>query len=380
MVSRPRVLHVIDSLRLGGAEALLDAIVRELNRSGRSWNAVCAPRSDDADAGLVESVRDHADAFAWLPGGPLYDPRLALAIVGEIRAARADLVHSHLSTANIASRAAALPLRRPHMTTIHTVAGPAAEDTRLRAAVDGWSSWISRRLVAPSEEVVAAYARGYRLPISRFRVIANAPAAQPAPSGFDRAGFRRTLAGPGVDALVVTVARLQPEKGIGDLVAAATRLRDRVRGLRIVVAGSGPEEGALRAEVERADLADTVRLLGNRTDVGKLLAAADAFCLPSHHEGLPISLLEAMQAGLACIATRVGGVPGLISDGGDGLLVEPGDPDDLAAALERVLLDAELARSLGARARGLVERRYSIAAASSAYADLYDELAGRRAG
>lgn len=378
-MSRPRVLHVIDSLRLGGAEALLDAIVRELGRSGRSWNAVCVPHSDDADAGIVESVRAHADAFVWLPGGPLYDPRVTVSLASEIRKARADLVHSHLSTANIASRAAALALRRPQMTTIHTVAGPAAEDSRLRAAVDGWSAWLSRLLVAPSQEVADAYARSYRLPRSRFRVIANAPAAQPPSAQFDRAGFRRELAGRDVQTLIVVVARLQPEKGISDLLAAATCLRERVQGLRIVVAGSGPEEGALKAEIERTGLAGTVRLLGSRSDVGQLLAAADAFCLPSRHEGLPISLLEAMQAGLACVATRVGGVPGLISDGCDGLLVEPADPDGLAAALERVLLDAELADSLGAHAQSLVEQRYSIVAASAAYADLYDELAGRPA-
>ncbi len=262
------------------------------------------------------------------------------------------------------------------MATIHTRPGPTAQEPRLRATVDGWSAWLSRRLVAPSEEMAAAFREAFHLPRGRFRVIPNAPAAQPAPPGFDREGFRRALGGDDTRRLVVTIARLQREKGVADLIVAAGRLRDRFEGLRFAVAGSGAEEDSLRRQVEEAGLADTVQLLGTRSDVGSLLAAADVFCLPSHREGLPISLLEAMQAGLACVATRVGGIPDLVSDGVDGLLVDPADVDDLVMALDRVLRDADLTNAMGTRARVLVAERYSIAAAAAAYAELYDELAG----
>jgi glycosyltransferase involved in cell wall biosynthesis len=374
----PRVLHVIDSLRLGGAESLLAALVRELRRSGRSWNAVYVPDTGDADPGLVERVREHADELRWLPAVPLYDPRLYLALARALRETRADVVHSHLSTANVASRAVAFPLRRPHLATIHTVPGPTAEDSRPRALADGWSAWLSRRLVAPSAEVADAYRAAFRLPASRMRVIPNVPAAEPPANGFDREALRREVGGEGVEMLVLAVARLQPEKGIHDLVDAAVALRPRLPGLRVAVAGSGPEEGALRARIEGAGLAGSFSLLGSRADVGELLAAADAFCLPSRHEGLPISLLEAMQAGLACVATRVGGVPGVIADGEDGILVEPADPEGLAAALERVLGDGGARTAMGERARDLVRERYSVDAAAFAYADIYDELSGSR--
>jgi glycosyltransferase involved in cell wall biosynthesis len=330
----------------------------------------------DADPGLVESVREHADAFRWLPAAPLYDPRLARALSRAVGGFEIQVVHSHLSTANIASRAVAVARRRPHMATIHTIPGPAAEDTRLRAFADGWSAWLSRRLVAPSAEVADAYREAFRLPPARMRVIPNVPAAQQPPAGFDRQALRREVAGESVEHLVLSVARLQPEKGIDDLVSAAAGLRSRFPGLRVAVAGSGPEEKRLRAHIEAAGLADSFVLLGSRPDVGSLLAAADAFCLPSRHEGLPISLLEAMQAGIPCVATRVGGVPGMIADGAEGVLVEPADPEGLAAALERVLLDPGRAGEMGARARDLVRRRYDVATATAAYADIYDELAG----
>jgi glycosyltransferase involved in cell wall biosynthesis len=372
----PRVLHVIDSLRLGGAEALLAALVRELRRSGRSWNAVCVADPAGADPGLVERLSEHADELHWLSPAPLYDPRLYRALGRALAETRAQVVHSHLSTANVASRAVAFPRRRPHLATIHTVPGPTAEDSRLRALADGWSAWLSRRIVAPSAEVADAYRAAFHLPASRMRVIPNVPAAEPPGEGFDRVALRREVGGEGVEQLVLAVARLQAEKGIDDLVRAVASLRARMPGLRVAVAGAGPEEGPLRERIERAGLAGAFALLGSRSDVGALLAAADAFCLPSRHEGLPLVLLEAMQAGLPCVATRVGGVPGVIADGEDGVLVEPDDPEALAAALERVLGDEGAAAAMGARARDLVAERYALEAAAAAYADIYDELVG----
>jgi glycosyltransferase involved in cell wall biosynthesis len=370
---------VIDSLRLGGAEALLAALLRELRANGRAWSAVCVPRVEDANEDLVRDVRESADWFRWLPAAPLYRPDLFRAIGRALLDSRADLVHSHLSTANIASRPVSVALRRPHVATIHTVPGPTAEDSGLRARADGWSSWLSRRLVAPSQEVADAYRHAFHLPEERMRVISNVPAAPPAAPDFDGAALRREIGGESVEHLVLSVARLQPAKGIDDLVEAAARLRERLPGLRVAVAGSGPQEEELRARIERAGLSEAFRLLGTRSDVGSLLAAADAFCLPSRHEGLPISLLEAMQAGLPCVATRVGGIPGLVDDGVDALLVEPADADGLAEALARVLSDHELAVQLGQRGQALVRRRYNVAAAAASYADIYDELAGSKA-
>ena len=370
---------MIDSLRLGGAEALLAALLRELHASRRAWNAVCVPQVADADEGLIGEVRESADWFRWLPAAPLHRPDLFRAIGRSLLDSRADVVHSHLSTANIASRPVSVALRRPHLATIHTVPGPTAEDSRLRAWADGWSSWLSRRLVAPSQEVADAYRQAFHLPGGRMRVIPNVPAAQPAPADYDGAALRREIGGEDVEHLVLTVARLQPAKGIDDLVAATALLRERLPGLRVAVAGSGPQEEELRAQIGQAGLSDSFRLLGTRSDVGSLLAAADAFCLPSRHEGLPISLLEAMQAGLPCVATRVGGIPGLVQEGEEALLVEPADVDGLAAALARVLGDRELAAGLGERGRALVRRRYDVAAAAASYADIYDELAATKA-
>ena len=116
---------------------------------------------------------------------------------------------------------------------------------------------------------------------------------------------------------------------------------------------------------------ERLHLLGLRNDVADLLASADAFVLPSLSEGLPLALLEAMFAGLPIIATRVGEVPAALADGAAGLLVEPGRPDELAAAIDRILSDAELAHTLGTRARARALAEFDVAKMAERYESLY---------
>ncbi len=368
-----RVLHAIDVLAMGGAQALLLTLLRELKAAGRAESAVCAMTRRWADPDLVAAIEAAGATIAYAERG-ISDPRLPFAIARIARASGADLVHSHLSVANVGSRLAARLIRRPHVTTVHTMPGPLIEDSRARARADGLTARLSKVLVAPSVELADAYSSAFRVPRGRLRVIANAPSAEPPSNGFDRDAVRARLDSGG-GFLVVCVARLQREKGIDDLVDAAALLHERLPGLRVAVAGDGPEGERFRQAI--AASAAPVTLLGHRADVGDLLAAADAFVLPSRHEGLPISLLEAMAAGLPSVATAVGGIPSLVDDGTSGLLVPAADPPALAAALERLAGDRDLGRRLGAEAQRVVERDHSPAAVTAAYADIYEELAGR---
>lgn len=347
------------------------SLVVELAGTGRCWNAVLVPDVGGEDPLLRDSLRAAADVFGPLPAVPLYDPRLPAVLVKRVTELKIDLVHSHLSTANIASRAAATCAGRPHMATIHTMPGPAAEDTALRSFVDGWSSWLSKLLVAPSRQIADAYHDAYRLPRGRLRVVPNAPRVHAPPPGFDRDRLRDELGGPGAETLVVVLARLQPEKGIGDLIDAMAQVAG---GVRVAIAGAGPAEQDLRDRIAAAGLGGRVRLLGHRSDVGALLAAADVFCLPSRHEGLPLSLLEAMRVGLPSVATRVGGIPAVVEDGVTGLLVAPADPDSLARALTALATDPATAGRIGAAGREIVTREFDLEAVADAYAGLYEEL------
>jgi glycosyltransferase involved in cell wall biosynthesis len=173
--------------------------------------------------------------------------------------------------------------------------------------------------------------------------------------------------------LVLTVARLDAQKGIPVLLDAVASVPDAA----FVVAGDGPDRAALEARAVSLGLADRVRFLGHRRDVASLLAAADVLVLPSLYEGLPLSVLEAMIAGVPVIATAVGGTDEVVRDGETGTLVPPGDASALAAAIRRVLGDRERSSRLADAARALVAREHSVEAMVASVSRLYETLLAR---
>jgi glycosyltransferase involved in cell wall biosynthesis len=177
--------------------------------------------------------------------------------------------------------------------------------------------------------------------------------------------------------LIVAVGRLKAPKDFPTLIRALSGLRPD--SFEAVIVGEGPDRPRLEEEIEALGLSGRVRLAGERRDVPELLAAADVFVLPSASEGLPVSVLEAMAAGLPVIASRVGGVPEQVSDGETGLLVEPGDPNELTAALDRLIADPSLRRRLGAAGRARAEQAFDLDPFRRAHVELYSrELARRR--
>jgi glycosyltransferase involved in cell wall biosynthesis len=164
---------------------------------------------------------------------------------------------------------------------------------------------------------------------------------------------------------------------------AAARIAAQFPEVEFVLAGDGP----LREELERLagslGLATRVRFLGDRRDIPAVLASLDVSVLPSFSESLPNAVLESMAAGVAVVATRVGGNPEAVADGETGLLVEPGDDARLAAAIERLLRDAELRRRCGARAKEVAREKYSLERVARRFEELYQSLLagkpGRRA-
>ena len=162
-----------------------------------------------------------------------------------------------------------------------------------------------------------------------------------------RALVRSELAVDDDELLFLTVANLRPEKGYDVLLEAAKAIADRDLPIRIAAVGRGPLRDALRARHVELGLEDRFQFLGQRDDVLQLLAGADAFVLASRHEGLPVALMEATSVGLPIVASRVGGIPQVLEDEVDALLVPPGEPGLLAQAMKRLASDPELRDRLG---------------------------------
>jgi len=193
--------------------------------------------------------------------------------------------------------------------------------------------------------------------------------------------FGRLLPRLSIDvSLVCSVARLSPQKGLQDLVAAAQQLKDNLPSARYVVIGEGELRSALTNEIKRTGLEGVVRLVGNlpSPEVARWLQSADVFVLPSHFEGGPATaLMEAMAVGCAVVGTRVSGSEELIPAPEFGVLVEARQPEALAAAIRRLLEDPELRARLGRQARERVVSGFDIRTCHAQTLELYRSMLAR---
>ena len=264
---------------------------------------------------------------------------------------RPGVLHAHgLRAGALAALALAAPgtPRTMLAVTVHNAppaAGPAAA---VYAALELVVARRADAVLTVSGDLAARMSRrGARL---AGRALVPAPAV-PAASAAEVAALRRELGGrePGGPQIVLGVGRLAPQKGFGTLIQAAGQWQRRPVVPLVVIAGDGPLEAELRHQAGVAGVA--VRFLGPRHDVPALLGAADVVVVPSTWEGQPLIVQEALRAGRPLVATRVGGTAHLTGDDG-AVLVPPGDPGALAAAVSQVLDDPEAAARLAAAARG----------------------------
>jgi glycosyltransferase involved in cell wall biosynthesis len=180
------------------------------------------------------------------------------------------------------------------------------------------------------------------------------------------------------EAIALQVAALAPHKSQSDLLKAAAAAHGRAPALRIWIAGEGPLRASLEAEHRALSLGTVVRFLGFREDVVDLLRAADLFVVSSTLEGMGTSTLDAMAAGLPVVATRVGGIPEIVSDGGSGILVPARDPEALADAMVRVAADSALRAALGEGGRSAV-RHFSADRTAAETRRVYEEALATQA-
>lgn len=190
----------------------------------------------------------------------------------------------------------------------------------------------------------------------------------------DRYQPRSSLRAPSEAVVVFVAAWLIPEKGIDILLRAFAQTRGTE--VRLQVAGDGPDEGRLRALAIELGIAERTSFLGLRNDLPDLLADADIFVHPATWaEAFGFAVAEAMSCGCAVVAASVGAMPELIEDGTSGLLFAPGDPDALAAQLNRLIEDRTLRELLSANARARVVERFSMSSSVRQHLDLCEEIA-----
>jgi glycosyltransferase involved in cell wall biosynthesis len=226
-------------------------------------------------------------------------------------------------------------------------------------------------VIAISEGVRAALLRAGVRP-ERIRVVPSGidPDAFAAPPEA-RGALRQEWGVAANEILVLVLGALERRKGHAVLLQAAAQLAPTLPGLRYVFCGTGSEADVLMARA--AGLGGVVRLAGFRDDAAACLAAADIVAVPSLHEGLGVAALEAMAAGRAVVASRVGGLAEAVVEGRTGVLVPPGDPPSLAEAITRLALDRDFRDRLGSAGRLRVRTRFTTAAMAEGTLACYEE-------
>jgi glycosyltransferase involved in cell wall biosynthesis len=360
----------------GGIGRHVSSLLPELLSRGARVE-VAAPR---ATGGLGAEA-------AGTPFWPVEIPRLpspvpAVSALRDLKRALdgADLVHAHGVRAGLAAGAAARSDAVPHLiVTIHNAVFESGSTRRgAESVAHRMLALLAELRICVSEDVARA-ARA-AAPAKAGSVIVMPVGADPTPvEPSEAAAAREQLGLEAGRPLVVGVGRLDPQKGFDVLVEATARMNGWAPPV-VVICGEGPARHDLEERIETLGLGGRVRLLGNRQDAKAIIAAADAFCMPSRWEGSPLALHEALAAGRPVVAAAVGGIPELLTFGQAGLLVPPEDPGALAAAVGRILADQHLARRLGDRAREAAEAWPDAATTARRVADLYEQILGRPLG
>jgi glycosyltransferase involved in cell wall biosynthesis len=363
MARQLRIAHVDAERDFSGGEVQVFLLIDGLAQRGHDNLLICPPGS----AAEREARRRGMTTFAAPMRGDA-DLIGVVRVMRHLRGAAVDLVHLHTGRAawigGLAARGAGVP---------------AIVTRRMdRPVRRGWRTQLlyrhlTRRTVAISPAVAECLIAG-GVSESGIRLIPSAVDPARVRARQSRDDVRRALAAAPDECVVLAISALVRRKGLDVLIEAAAALRDG--GLRPVlwIAGDGEQRAALEAQVQRLGVSDQIRMLGQRDDIGDLLAGCDLFVLPSRREGLGIAALEAMAAGRPVIASAVGGLGDAVVHERTGLLVPPGDAPALAAALSRLLSDRTLRERLGAAGPARVAEGFRPEQMVEAYERLYREV------
>lgn len=345
-----RVLLVCTTVGVGGTERIVLSLAREL-----AARQVCVRT-------LLPDYPDISIALSWFHNEGVYpetsmaihpfrNPLNGLHLMSElrryVRASRADVVNLHYGGCRISLKdVLAVRMagqRRCVVTVHHAIPIRTKRDRR----VNRLAARLAHRIVVTTD-VSKGLLQAAGVPEDKIEII---PCGVPIPTRFpSRVEMRQSWGIPADAFAVASLARLMPHKGMADLIRAAAHVPDPEGKLRLVIGGDGPERPTLESLAESL-LKERVLFVGRVKEASEVYAAADVFALASYEEGFGLVFIEAALQGVPSIGTNVGGVSRAILDNETGLLVPPGNPEAMAAAITRLRDDPDLRRHLGEKAR-----------------------------
>ncbi len=291
-------------------------------------------------------------------------PRCLLNLKNIVRKRQYDLVHTHGYLADLLGLPAARASGVPAVSTCHGYIQGGLK-LSLYNRLDLLALRRFDRVIAVSDSIRRDWLKN-SVPAERIKVIENATSCRLSQAGpnehsTDTRESKRKLAGAGAGEILLGYSgRLSREKGIADLICAMKMLIESGLSLKLVLLGDGVQRAELEELAARSGVREHVCFAGFQTDVENWLTAMDLFVFPSHSEGTPMALLEAMAAGVPCIATAVGGIPAVIHSGINGILVSPGKPEEISAAVRLLVSDRDKGSGMAKCAQLKIEQKYNV--------------------
>ena len=354
---KPHVLHVINNLNVSGATTLLLDVTAYV-RPGRGEITICTLEPDNpmADALL------RAGARLAVPPKRLNTLAAVSWVIEVIKDTDPAIVHTHLLPASQVGLAAGRLAHKRTVTTVHYMFDQLRANFLLRR-LNRASYRFYDRIFAISNAVKQSILRNCRVPDDRVAVLLSgvdfARAAGAAMAG--RQEMRRRFGCGDGDVVIGSIGRLEEIKGYHVLLEAVARLRAGCPAAKVLLVGDGASRQRLQWLAAKLQLGDVVAFAGTQKDPAAFLAAMDVFVLPSESEGLGLSIIEAMAAGLPVIGSNAGGIPEVVTHCQTGLLFESKDAADLARCLADLVGSPDLSRKLAAAGRAAAEEKFGIA-------------------
>ena len=364
-----RVLHIIDSLHLGGAQEVVLNLATCGSARFRHEVATMHGRGIYWDRLRQAGVKVHSLSPHKLL--PLY----LASIPWRLLADRPDILHCHLIPSNIIAKPLGALLGVPVVINHDHTNDTRRADSRLLLALDRFSNRFASHIVAVSASCRDFLITRESIPANDVTLVPNAiDLRRFSPAAPRRDQARVELGLPASARVVAGVGRLNPQKNFSLFLDIAAQLAPRFPDLHFLLAGDGPEEKMLRENAAALGISDRVTFSGYVADTRLVYLAADVLLMPSRYEGLPMTLLEAMAMGLPVVASQLDGIAEVIGDGREGFLVPSDDASLFVERTAALLQDAELSSRIAQNARAKIEASFSVERMTSAVEEIYDRF------
>lgn len=365
-----KILYVITKSEIGGAQTHLMEVVRYMHRTGHDVSVITG-----TTGWLTNELAAIDVDYEILPDmvreiNPAKDIKTINYICHILEDKQPDIIHCHSSKAGIVGRIAGAIKNVPAVFTAHGWAftsGVSPAKRIIYAAIEHMMLGITKRVICVSEFDRQLAKRWFLHNYNRIVTVHNGIVDKTFNSNIAREDF--------LPLKLVSVARFSHQKNNMELIRAVEQINKLYSGsLQLNMVGDGPLLSEAQAYVTSHKLENDVHFLGSRTDVDDILNKNDIFCLISNYEGLPISIIEAMRAGMPIIASDVGGVNELVQDEVNGFLIPRGNISELVDKLKYILEHKKLIKSMGEASRKIYEEEYTADRMNQKILSVYNEV------